>query len=496
MKNKKFKTRKLVQLVIILISFYTLYNCTQEEAINFKNKGTSASIKTINFNNFIQSQLLKESNLKVYTNTTHKSLKKETNTQQFAFLQNYALSSSIKEQKTYSVPVTPLNYTDKKHLYNLVIEKNKKGITNYLLKTTLTGIPVSLQIIVTDDTQLIKDKNTYSRNRDCTFITIENPPTCECGYFSNGTWVQVSTASPGSTSTTMLCEGQGAPIKASFHNNHGASQGGGGGASVSTGAYGAAPGPVYVYSSQEERCYPDGTCTPPLYIPATSTPSAPDKVPGSEEDIVDNTDNPCVSDIIKALQEKDQNGAMVPDLKGKEHLSQVILDLFGNCKNYDLVIKIDDLGLSPSGNLINAYTDGFDSITLDEDLVKDATQLSIAKTLIHESLHAYINFKLDPRVRDFDIITLLKGYYKRYNYDPNVSQHNFMAEYIEALAYSLSAYDNHKQDMEYYKQLSWGGLEASDNYQSLPTTEQTAIQNTIANERFNRSGKKSTKCDN
>ncbi|APG65866.1 hypothetical protein LPB136_11035 [Tenacibaculum todarodis] len=67
-----------------------------------------------------------------------------------------------------------------------------------------------------------------------------------------------------------------------------------------------------------------------------------------------------------------------------------------------------------------------------------------------------------------------------------------MSQYVEALAYSLSAYDNHRQGIEYYTAMSWAGLEQSDAYEAL--SNKTEIQKIIRNEREARSGAKSTKC--
>nr|WP_299031366.1 hypothetical protein [uncultured Tenacibaculum sp.] len=211
-----------------------------------------------------------------------------------------------------------------------------------------------------------------------------------------------------------------------------------------------------------------------------------------EDDIIDETNNPCVGDIIKELQKKDTYGALVPDLKGKGHLSEMVLDLFGKCKNYDLTINVAQLGTNPEGHPINAQTNGIESITLDTDLVKDATQLSIAKTLIHESLHAFINLNIDKYNRNNTFIQAIGLYYTKYKNDSNLSQHNFMSQFVEAVAYSLSAYDNHQQSMDYYIAMSWGGLESSDAYKKLPN--KTAIQKIINNERYAKSDAKSTKC--
>lgn len=209
--------------------------------------------------------------------------------------------------------------------------------------------------------------------------------------------------------------------------------------------------------------------------------------------VIDRTNNSCVSHIIKELQKKDLKGALVPKLEGKVHLSQTILDLFGKCKNYDLVIKIGNLGRNSKGNLRNAITRGIESITLDKTMVKQATKLSIARTLIHESLHVYINYKINENKRS-DFVKKLQTYHIKYN-NNNLTQHEFMSQFVEALANSLSVYDFHRQKPSYYKAMSWAGLETSSAYAKLSKKEKRKIQKIIHNERFNKKGAKGSKCN-
>lgn len=210
------------------------------------------------------------------------------------------------------------------------------------------------------------------------------------------------------------------------------------------------------------------------------------------EDILNETGSPCVGDIIDALQEKDLNGALVPDLQGKEHLSQIVLDLFGKCSNYDLIVNIAELGSGLNGGDVNGKTNGINSITLDDDLIDDATRLSIAKVLIHESLHLYMNWII-RKAPNSDMTKDLKTYFERFN-NSNLTHHQYMQDYVEALAYSLSAYDNHRLSMDYYEAMSWGGLESSDTYQGFDQDKKDAIQEIIKNERYDRNGAQSTQC--
>ncbi|WP_299110037.1 hypothetical protein [uncultured Tenacibaculum sp.] len=209
----------------------------------------------------------------------------------------------------------------------------------------------------------------------------------------------------------------------------------------------------------------------------------------AEDGIIDNTNNPCVSEIINTLKQKDLNGTLIPNLGGKTHLSQMILELFNSSREYNLkfsIVQLDDIGEGVNGN-----TNGF-HVTLDTDMIDEATRLFIAKTIIHESLHAYLHY-ITRSKQNSTITSVLKMYHKLNNYKSNLTEHQFMGEYVEALAYSLSAYDNHRQNIDYYKALSWAGLESSSSYKSL--TNKTEIQRIIKNERDSRRSAKSAPCD-
>ncbi len=212
--------------------------------------------------------------------------------------------------------------------------------------------------------------------------------------------------------------------------------------------------------------------------------------------------SPCVKGILEKLQQKDIQNLTVPDigqLAGTGHLSQGILDLFDSSGNYNLTFKVEQLGVNENGDELNGGTTptiGGWKIKLDSDLVNSGTQLSIAKTIIHEAVHAYIGYQLDNyNPLNSDVVADLNSLYQKFkneNNSLNLTQHEFMSQYVDALAYSLAVWDNHRLSIDYYKMLSWGGLESSSAYQAL--SNKTNIQNAIQNERYNKVGAKSTKC--
>ncbi|NDV14742.1 hypothetical protein GO009_01790 [Muricauda sp. TY007] len=138
------------------------------------------------------------------------------------------------------------------------------------------------------------------------------------------------------------------------------------------------------------------------------------------------------------------------------------------------------------------------TITLDDDYVNNATQLSIARTVIHENVHAFVGMILNSNNTSDMAISLqsLYTYYKFNNPDKlvqNLTQHEFMSQYVDAMAVSLSVWDNKQQSMEYYKKLCWAGLESSSVYQAQ--LNKNEIQETIQNEATNSVNAKGQECN-
>lgn len=100
-----------------------------------------------------------------------------------------------------------------------------------------------------------------------------------------------------------------------------------------------------------------------------------------------------------------------------------------------------------------------------------ATRLSIARTLVHEAIHAYILSYIDiaqqggssASYREFpELWNELVA--KKYG-DPNTADgwnqyhHEEMARnYVTTIANALSVWDNNQNSSQYYADLAWGGL--------------------------------------
>jgi len=228
-----------------------------------------------------------------------------------------------------------------------------------------------------------------------------------------------------------------------------------------------------------------------------------------EEDkiVIDPTVIPWVEDIIKLLQEKDKHHSVVPDIitnpnnPGMPHISHTILDLFDNSKMENIKFKIAD-ATSSTGAKRNAFTmlksntpsvgQWTAEITIDKNYAKNGTKLALARTIIHESIHAYLAYlyNLDPIKTPF--MQLLDKHRVTLG-STNLGDHEFMTQYAEAIGLSLAAWDNHSiNDENYYEYLAWsGGMLNSPSFSKLSKTKQALINN--ANEAEGNSIKKATK---
>ncbi|MBR9856043.1 MAG: hypothetical protein GYB37_15985, partial [Algicola sp.] len=139
------------------------------------------------------------------------------------------------------------------------------------------------------------------------------------------------------------------------------------------------------------------------------------------------------------------------------------------------------------------------TINLDDDYVGNATQLAIARTVIHESVHAFLGYTLNVNPNS-DLSTKIREYYNNLGAQQtlssgvkiNLTEHEFIGQYVQGMAKSLSVWDNGRQSQNYYEKLAWAGLETSSAYQAQPN--KTEIQNAINNEQTANNNAKGEKC--
>lgn len=136
----------------------------------------------------------------------------------------------------------------------------------------------------------------------------------------------------------------------------------------------------------------------------------------------------------------------------------------------DIVVTYKMANISGNGR---TQVDGYDSatqtinisITIDEDLVNNGTKLAIVKTILHESIHAYL-LKLKQEYPSYfgtsDEFSQLVLDYESYT-DANDPQHIYMARIITNIANNISNFVQEKYDyppstIDYYEAVCWSGI--------------------------------------
>ncbi|MEN8702574.1 MAG: hypothetical protein ABF311_09895 [Polaribacter sp.] len=190
------------------------------------------------------------------------------------------------------------------------------------------------------------------------------------------------------------------------------------------------------------------------------------------------------------------------------NFSESILKLFNDSDNTHLIIQNGDVGES------NAKTIKY-TITISENYLAKATELSIARTMIHESVHAYINglyYSSDFQSLSFGQKLRKYAEDKGYIAMNNTLHHNFMGQYVDAMAYSLYEWDKDygtdgSLDWNYYKSLAYGGMFQVDPSGKIVTeidtfkelvpnaSDRQAIADLMFNENKGNKDAKGIKCD-
>lgn len=170
----------------------------------------------------------------------------------------------------------------------------------------------------------------------------------------------------------------------------------------------------------------------------------------------------CLVKLVAKLSVRDKKRSMVPDISSVSeisHLSQTVIDMFDRSEEFDLKLKVGNLSAGK-----NAQTGEFRKkdgrfeilITLDKQYLRRGTKLALARTLIHESMHAFLKFEAQKNYTS-ELSNLLRKYQKKWNYNEDISEHMLMSNYADAIAHSLAAWDNHRLHFKYYQAMSWSG---------------------------------------
>jgi hypothetical protein len=202
----------------------------------------------------------------------------------------------------------------------------------------------------------------------------------------------------------------------------------------------------------------------------------------------------CVENILNDIISDNTYidlGDMPNEVKQELNLSGYIMDLFNNSDKFALIFNSQSLtSTDQNGNIIykNAQTDiridpnnrgnFIFTITIDPSYISNATDLAIARTIIHESVHAFISYKYQTDIFS-DLSQSLTHLLSQAGGDPNTAQHMLMStDFVEAIANSLGSWDNNTLPNEYYDYLSWSGAMLNTSaFNSLSASFKTNVEN-------------------
>ncbi len=259
----------------------------------------------------------------------------------------------------------------------------------------------------------------------------------------------------------------------------------------------------------------DTPCTQKGYVRNADLECVPDQV-----------DNNLTDTCAKAIFTELENGLYMdhpikPEVQISRldtlNFSESILQIFTDSKKFNYTIingSTNGSNASTDFPIYNSQNNTYNIITtINDNYLLNATKLSIARTMIHESVHGYLIYQQRGNP-DRSLYNSLKKYGEDNGYSTsgaNRLHHEFMSQYVDAMAYSLYEWDRKygsggNLGWSYYKSMGYGGLyfedssgniTETDSFKSLVPDSQKRlnIRNIILAEQNGNNDAKGTKCN-
>lgn len=195
------------------------------------------------------------------------------------------------------------------------------------------------------------------------------------------------------------------------------------------------------------------------------------------DDSIDDSDlKPCMKNILTDLKKINNGlGNTIADFSGAQW------EIGFNWK-----VKDGELPENTAGQTSQSLSDGYAMTTFDSSQHKDATDLSIAKTLLHESVHAFLVNQSRTNRASFNKTypQLLKDYNRLS--DANAAYHEECTRsFVHDISNTIEAYGrskDYKVPSQYYQDLAWGGLTDTDAFKKLKKKDRKRIKDVISTE--------------
>lgn len=158
-----------------------------------------------------------------------------------------------------------------------------------------------------------------------------------------------------------------------------------------------------------------------------------------------------------------------------------------NSTNYNWTVKSGTLDGLTVGNTSSNYniTTGITTI-FDSQEFPDATDLSWAKTILHESVHAYLvtYFKTNRPGWVATYPEMIKDWEAKP--DLNAVHHEEIARsLVKSIGMALEVYgvsQGYNLTKQFYEDMAWGGLQETNAFKALPKSDQNRILDTLSAE--------------
>jgi len=173
---------------------------------------------------------------------------------------------------------------------------------------------------------------------------------------------------------------------------------------------------------------------------------------------------------------------IMADLKNlTQGVGQIVTKFAGNVPGYNWEIKDGVLNNNQNASTSQQYNSSTGTVTttFDSNKFGNASDLSVARTMLHETVHAYLVtfFKNDPLIASKSYAQLLQDYYQFE--DANFAHHQEMARsFVNDLALALQEFGNNRgynNSLQFYEDLAWGGLQGTTYFSSLSQTDKNRI---------------------
>jgi hypothetical protein len=195
-----------------------------------------------------------------------------------------------------------------------------------------------------------------------------------------------------------------------------------------------------------------------------------------EEEYIDYSQlHPCLNRILSDLKTLSQG------------VGQTLQLFAGNTAGYNWKVKDGDLSQTQAtGQTSSSYDIESNTVTtvFDSQSWPNATDLSWARTILHEVMHAYLVAYYSTNRSDFiGTYSQMVEDWNTYQNWPDVHHEEFARSLVTGIADALEEYGNERGyvlDRQFYEDMSWAGLHNTTAFQRLPQSTRNRILNRIA----------------